>query len=565
MLYKFPIFAKLDTTLKSKDVIKHMTKKVISILLLLTGMLQPQLKADEKQAILLDSLKTEIEQELYNNPSRIIHLYNQATSYYDKNPNMKAEFYYLYAMALRMKGDYDGSITILYDTFALLDKDKNLLMKGKIYDLMSKCYCTLHDFSTAKRLNEKATNIFKIHNDSVLLASAYNSRGIIHAHLNETEQADHFLKMALRINRQKKNLKAVAANLNNLCIYKGELMEKRGYLKEALIINKNLNAQWAIAENLNNMGKQYLYDKQYERALQVLEEAHNMAAEIDAKGLICDNYEYSAEIYEALGNYKKAYEKQVALQKLSLEIQSVNKLWAIERNVSQKQLRETQFEAEKQEQQYQMRLWTSYMASGLTMLLLIIILTLFLFQRYKRRKKIELIQAKMHIAQSDNEIAKLKLQQQEIEMANIQQALEASRKETTDVAVFMQSRNELLDKIYDQIKLCYKMDASEVNTNLKRINAFIKQNQATDKTNSSILQIIDQRSQEFVERLVQKHPNLTQGERHLATLLRVDISTKDIAILTGINPKSINMNRYRLRKSLNLAPDVELTTYLKSI
>jgi hypothetical protein len=51
----------------------------------------------------------------------------------------------------------------------------------------------------------------------------------------------------------------------------------------------------------------------------------------------------------------------------------------------------------------------------------------------------------------------------------------------------------------------------------------------------------------------------------LATLLRVNLSTKDIAMLTGNMPKTINMNRYRLRKALGLLPEDELTKYLPDI
>lgn len=69
------------------------------------------------------------------------------------------------------------------------------------------------------------------------------------------------------------------------------------------------------------------------------------------------------------------------------------------------------------------------------------------------------------------------------------------------------------------------------------------------------LRHIDEKNQEFIERLVERHPGLTQGERHLATLLRVELSTKEIAMLSGTTPKTINMNRYRLRKSLGLSSE----------
>ena len=115
------------------------------------------------------------------------------------------------------------------------------------------------------------------------------------------------------------------------------------------------------------------------------------------------------------------------------------------------------------------------------------------------------------------------------------------------------------------IKEGYKLQENEIPAHLKKINAFIKLHQTGDKTNSILLLSIEEKNKEFLKRLNDIHPNLTQGERHLATLLRVNLSTKDIAMLTGTMPKTINMNRYRLRKSLGLPAEEDLISYLQKI
>ena len=76
---------------------------------------------------------------------------------------------------------------------------------------------------------------------------------------------------------------------------------------------------------------------------------------------------------------------------------------------------------------------------------------------------------------------------------------------------------------------------------------------------------VEEKKKEFIEKLLKQHTNLTQGEKYLATLLRVNLSTKEISMITGSTPKTINMNRYRLRKSLNLSTEEDLTTYLQSV
>ena len=524
------------------------------------------LYAQENIDYKLDSLLSVVKEVQYSDPDRMIRICTKALRYPDSDKKRKAFFLYYSAIAQRMLGDYDGSITTLYDAeilFKKIDATDNLL--GYIYTTIGLNYCRLTDYSTAIKLNDKAMNIFRANNDSVAIAKAYNNRGIIHAHLNENALADKFLKQALAINRKKKMIKQIAANLNNLCIYKGSFKEKIAYINEAIIINKNLGATWSIAENYNNMGKQYYYNGEYQKALAALRKAYNVALSINAKGLFCDNYEYCAMVYSAIGDYKMAFEYQTRLFKLNNELQSVNSLWSIERDIAHKKLADQQAETEEKQQQYEMKLWNSYLFIAIVLMCLIYVVVLFIYHRDKKKKQLELVQTKFSLEQSEHEVAKLKVEQQELELEHMQENLKHSQKELTDLAVFIQSRNELLEKIQDQIKDGYKITGNEQIIHLKRINAFIKQWQINDQANSNILQTLNLKSEDFVNRLTERHPNLTQGEKHLAILLRVDISTKDIAMLTGTNPKSVNMNRYRLRKSLELDGETDLVTYLQSI
>jgi len=69
----------------------------------------------------------------------------------------------------------------------------------------------------------------------------------------------------------------------------------------------------------------------------------------------------------------------------------------------------------------------------------------------------------------------------------------------------------------------------------------------------------------FYRRLQEMHPELTPGERKLCALLRLNISSKDIAAITFQNPQSVDMARYRLRKKLNLNAEENLVDFLTKI
>jgi DNA-binding NarL/FixJ family response regulator len=59
--------------------------------------------------------------------------------------------------------------------------------------------------------------------------------------------------------------------------------------------------------------------------------------------------------------------------------------------------------------------------------------------------------------------------------------------------------------------------------------------------------------------------DLSEVDRQLAIYYRMGLATKEIAILTGKQSKTITMARYRLKKELGLNEETDLTDYLKSI
>ena len=70
---------------------------------------------------------------------------------------------------------------------------------------------------------------------------------------------------------------------------------------------------------------------------------------------------------------------------------------------------------------------------------------------------------------------------------------------------------------------------------------------------------------DFNMRLKEAFPNLTESERKLAILLRQGFSSKYIATLMNITPKSAEISRYRLRIKLGLKRSDNLVQFIKSI
>ena len=540
-----------------------MKKNLCLLLVCLLSAAAPLQAQDMQQA---QKLIDQAQKYLYNNPKQASYYAAQASALFpeDEPSEVRAQAMILYCQAEQLLGNFDLSIKNLYDTQKYIHPTNKKQM-AQLCSLMGRVYSKLGDYNKAIELNDKATSIFKSIGDSTSVAGCYNERGVMHHFMSEFTVAERFFQRALAINRAQRNLKEIATYLNNLCLYRGNTEEKLSFIQEAITINKNLDAQWSLGENYNNMGKQYYYDKQYSKALEALHKAYEYAHNIGARELICDNYEYSSMVYAAIGDYAQAYKYLDKRYHLGKELQSSNKLRNIEQEISYKRYQDQKYATEMQEQTYKIELLKRNLWLLGSVLILGIAFSIFLYKWYKRRKDLQLIEARYQLQLSEKEVAELRMHQQELELQNVNNALATSRQEATSFAVFLKSRNELLDKIREMVKEGYKMDAQAITPHLKKINAFISQSQSGDKTNSALLTNIDDKSNEFLQRLVAIHPKLTQGEKYLATLLRVNLSTKEISMLTGTTPKTINMNRYRLRKSLNLSSEEDLTDYLQNI
>lgn len=68
--------------------------------------------------------------------------------------------------------------------------------------------------------------------------------------------------------------------------------------------------------------------------------------------------------------------------------------------------------------------------------------------------------------------------------------------------------------------------------------------------------------QNFMDRLRQQYADITTGDLRICCLLRMNLSTKEIASLMNVSVRAIELRRYRLRKRLELEGDTNLVDFL---
>jgi len=92
-------------------------------------------------------------------------------------------------------------------------------------------------------------------------------------------------------------------------------------------------------------------------------------------------------------------------------------------------------------------------------------------------------------------------------------------------------------------------------------NQFIKKD---SKPNTAILfnLVFQSYNKELYEKLKNINPKLNQNELEHCAYIKINLTPKDVAKLYGVEPKSVEMARYRIKKKLNLKSTERLKQFI---
>jgi DNA-binding CsgD family transcriptional regulator len=93
----------------------------------------------------------------------------------------------------------------------------------------------------------------------------------------------------------------------------------------------------------------------------------------------------------------------------------------------------------------------------------------------------------------------------------------------------------------------------------------IRETLQLDKDRDTFQLYVNQNNEKFYSALKEKYPKLTPNEVRLTALIRLNLSSKEIASILNISSKSVEMNRYRLRKKMQLSAKVNLSEFIRGI
>jgi DNA-binding CsgD family transcriptional regulator len=241
--------------------------------------------------------------------------------------------------------------------------------------------------------------------------------------------------------------------------------------------------------------------------------------------------------YEKDGNFKEAY-YYANMHKLASDSLTANEAkeqvlkLMFDHKVNLKDLERKQL-LDKEQHEKRKSIFNLY---SVILLLIIIMLmgALVLFRTMQQRK-----------------IDRIKKEKADLQVITVEKDIELRNREIVEKVLKISEKNELIDatvKLLDEFSanLSQKQKAElEIITRELRMKG-------TKNQWEEFFWYFSQVYSQFYEKLEKEFPGLTLNEKRLCALLKLNMTTKDVAIITNLNFKSIEVARTRLRKKLNL-------------
>lgn len=355
------------------------------------------------------------------------------------------------------------------------------------------------------------------------------------------QEAIPLFKKAIDYNKSQNYFNELAAAYDNLGMIYFEtdtLYKALDYFEKALEISESYEETTLEALNLRHIGQVALKRNQLGKALPYFEKAKEILIKADANKQLIEEYRLISEANARLGNFKAAYENQVKHTELYRDILGSENIKKINELEIQFQTERKEREIEKQQSEIKIleekeaaaKTTQTALVVGLILILLLAgVLYYAIRQRMKRNK-----------AEKDR----------------LDAALTFKEKELTTHALHLAHKNEVLLDLKSQLKDLKSgiKDTRTYQSIINNINLDINNDNNWEQFRTYFQDV----HKDFNSNVKQNYPEVTSNDLRLMSLLKMNLTSKEIANILNISPEGVKKARYRLRKKLNLSSEDSL-------
>ncbi|MFK7811734.1 MAG: tetratricopeptide repeat protein [Maribacter sp.] len=391
---------------------------------------------------------------------------------------------------------------------------------------------------------EKAYAIYKDHDYHEYRGLTANDLGRSFMAIRNYEKAISHFEDALQIGRDHKFADVEASALTQLGVAKRIMKEYKSaeiFLSQALALHKTSGFKKEQSENLNELAKLSLDIKQPSVAIGHASQSLILSKEIGSLQDQSDAYFIRSRAYEANNRKDLSFDDFKIYAQLKDSIFNTTKSQQIE------ELR-TIYDTEKKEQQIALQernikvLEQEASISNLQRLLMAIGLLLSVLGIYALRQK---------------------MKRNKLEKEKVEAELAFKKKELTTHALNLARKNETLENL--KLKAQELKEKENIGVGYNQLIRSINFDLQDDNNWQNFSRYFEEVHKDFNSIVKSKYPQVTSNELRLLALLKMNLSSKEIASILNISPEGIKKARYRLRKKLSLSTEDSLQDLVLSL
>ncbi len=503
--------------------------------------------------LFINHSRADFEKSLGNYEEALVYAYRNIDIYKERdttNSDLNRSFsligseYELVGGIHQEMGNYKIALSESLKALKFFEEKKDTVRKGDALMQIGTIESQLNNLDSAIEHVKEAYDIYDSYNDKQYKAYAANNIGEFYLEQRLPSETLFYLNEGLKISKEIGNKEIEAnslASLGSAHLQLKEYPKAKNYLQQAYEIYRNLGYKKSISMNLNQLASVSIQTKNEEEAIEFLEQSLDIAKSIGAKDNISDAYQLLSLAYKSKRDYQKSLLNYEAYKTINDSIFNKTKSQQIE------ELRAI-YDTEKKEQQIALQeneislLGQKEKNSRLQKILMGVGLLLSVIAYYALRQK---------------------MKRNKLEKEKLDAELAFKKKELTTHALHLAKKNETLESLKQKAEeLKLKADGKQGYTQLIRTINFDLQD---DNNWENFSRYFEEVHKDFNSNVKTKYPQITSNELRLLALLKMNLSSKEIANILNISPEGIKKARYRLRKKLDIATENSLQDLVLSL
>ncbi len=508
--------------------------------------------------------------QLYHKPDSNYLYLKQKGENYHRNNNFLGEAGCLQQMGqlLYQLGNYAQAVEKLLSAHKIYVSLNNKELLATNMNLLGTVYYYNKQAPKALELFKEALAIFSLIKNETGLANTYGAIGYIYEKKKLYDSAYYFQQIALShalLGNDGNSQAKIFENIGSILEDEAKYESAKYYFEQSLKLYQQTGNVFSSIEVINNLGDIYQKSGDYAKGLSYTREAMLLAQKNTALYQLQSAYKDMGRNFALTKKYDSAY---FYLEKCRALVQKIYTTETGQQIALQEIIYETDkqyIEIERLQAAREANLLLTIFAGILILLVCLLGVVIISRQRLKIKNEKAINESNDQVYNTQKGLMESELKRQQMLEENLQQQLEVKSTEMSSHILHLIQKSQVMEELKNGLTEIIRDDKRDQKKQLRQLVQKINFSFTQDSYWEEFRVIFNQVHQSFFTNLTLQFPTLSAADLRLLSLIKMNLNSTDIATMLGITQDSLRVNRYRLKKKLQLGQGGSLSNFIQAI